>query len=183
MKKKTIGCVIVIVVILAIVLLILMVLIHDRNAMEFLAPTYQMNHDPKTKAEVQEYIDVVFPDSVKWEKCYIENAWDGVYTFCARFTIPENDFNEMIPTDIEFEHFQGDLRSMPLQVFLLSLDFESYIHEDIGKLNDLDVFYYCNDENHASHYLVFIIDHSIKRSDGRIVSYIFSQGYGHRLVK
>ena len=83
---------------IAIVLIVVLViykgvvLFHDRSVMEFIAPTYQMSHDPETKAEVEDYLGVVFPDSIEWKQCYIENAWDGVYIFCAKFTIPENDF-------------------------------------------------------------------------------------------
>jgi len=180
MKKMTIGCVIAIVLIVVLVIL-LCVLFHYRIVMNPFGTTYKMTHDPKTKAEVEERIGVCFPDSVKWEQCYTDRDWSAFFLFCAKISISEKDINVMIPSEIDFEYFQfeiDDLPLMPYSIFSVLYDLKNYIHFDIEKFNNLEIFYYYNDQNKANRYLVFVIDRTNMLSDNRAVAYVYHSGWG-----
>ena len=176
MKKTTIGCVIAVA--LVIVLVILMVaLIHDRNTMEFFTPTYQMIHDPETKARVEDYLGVTFPDSIEWKQCdRIGSSWDGVFTFCARFSIPEKDFETLIPSDIDFEYFINDRWSLSMGDGWPMGGFK--VFKDTKQLKDFEVLRY--HEKYQT--LFFVIDHATKLPHDRIMVYICSSGYGRRSI-
>ena len=90
-------------------LILLCVLFHYRILMIPFGTTYKMIHDPMTKAYVQNYTGVKFPDSVKWEQCYFDAGWDGYTVFCAKLSISEKDIEALIPSDIDFEYFQDGL--------------------------------------------------------------------------
>ena len=148
--------------------------------------TYQMNHDPKTKAYVKNYTGVIFPDSANWEKCYFDPAWDGYVTFCAKLSIPEKDVEEMIPDDIDYEHFQNGLPLLSPEssgIYSSLRNFKEIMDIDIGKLSDIEFFYYNDDHQNGHRNLLFAIDHASKLSHGHIVVYIYSSGYGFRLGK
>ena len=140
--------------------------------------TYQMTRDPKTKSEVEERIGVVFPDSVKWEKCYFFE-WNGDFTFNAKLSIPEKDFEELLPSDIDFEHFNDDIHIVnaqkPITYFLAKQDMERYL--GVKMPNNLEVFYYKNTDL----YLFFCIDRTNTLPHDRIFVYVSSEGPGYRL--
>jgi len=177
MKKMTICCVIAVVLIVVLVIL-LYVLFHYRIVMNPFGTTYKMIHDHETKAWVEDHLGVIFPDSIDWEHCdHIDYSWDGVFTFCAKFSIPEKDFKTLVPSDIDFEHFQNDRWSLsvgdgrPMKYFK--------VFEDAKKLNDFEVLRY----NENGHTLFFVIDRVTKLPHDRIMVYICSSGYGTRLGK
>lgn len=122
-------------------------------------PSIDNMDDPEFRQIVQQQIQVVFPETVQWQKSY-HSPWLDLF-FCCKFRIPEEDIEPMIARH-KGEWYDNDRSKLPYVSHLdwMNLDqlsnfrvFESISDGySIHVIVDMDSG---DDKNHLTVYLKF----------------------------